>query len=120
MKLSKLYLPLIAFTYLISSCNKNEAVSLRWDQTGCANPWDEHIDLDTFTTEGYQQGIYDYLTNEGITVNYISSSFDSSKVELCLACHCKTGEVFEINIPKKDKRKLKRLGRNSQFELAFY
>ena len=120
MKLTKLLIPLIAFICLIVSCNKNEAVSLRWDQTGCSNPWDEHIDLDTFTVEAYQQGILDYLNYEGITVNYISTEFDSSKIELCYACHCKTGEVIEINIPKKDKRKLKRLCSNNQFGLAFY
>jgi hypothetical protein len=120
MKISKLFIPLISITFLISSCNKNEAVTLRWDQTGCSNPWDEHINLDTFTIEGYHQGIYDYLTHEGITANYISSKFDSSKVELCFACHCKTGDIIEINIPKKNKRKLERLGCNNQFGLTFY
>ena len=93
---------------------------MRWDLTGCSNPWDDHIHLDTFTTEGYTQGIYDYLTAQGIEVNYVTSEFDSSKVELCLACHCKTGEVIIINLPKKEKRKLKRLAGNNQFDLEFY
>ena len=91
-----------------------------WDETGCSNPWDSFITLDSFTLEGYHQGIHDYLTAEDITVNYISSKIDSSKIELCLACHCKTGKVITINIPKRDKQKLKKLSGNNQFGLAFY
>ena len=120
MKTSKFFLPLLSIVCLLASCNKNEAISLKWDQTGCSNPWDEYIDLDTFTVEGYHQGILNYLSNEGINVNYISSDFDSSKIELCYACHCKTGEVIEINVPRKHKRKLKKLSGNNQFGLDFY
>ena len=114
------YIFVIVILIALASCNKNEAISMRWDLTGCSNPWDSHINLDTFTTEGYNQGIYDYLTAEGIEVNYVSSEFDSSKVELCYACHCKTVEVIIISIPKKEKRKLKKLAGNNQFNLEFY
>ena len=114
------YIFVIVILIALASCNKNEAISMRWDLTGCSNPWDSHINLDTFTTEEYNQGIYDYLTAEGIEVNYVSSEFDSSKVELCYACHCKTGEVIIISIPKKEKRKLKKLAGNNQFNLDFY
>ena len=114
------YIYVIVILITLASCNKNEAISMRWDLTGCSNPWDSHINLDTFTTEGYNQGIYDYLTAQGIEVNYVSSEFDSSKVELCYACHCKTGEVITISIPKKEKRKLKKLAGNNQFNLEFY
>ena len=114
------YIYVIVILIALASCNKNEAISMRWHLTGCSNPWDSHIQLDTFTTEGYNQGIYDYLTAQGIEVNYVSSEFDSSKVELCYACHCKTGEVIIISIPKKEKRKLKKLAGNNQFNLEFY
>ena len=120
MKQVKLFIYLFIAVVMVAGCNKNEAVTMRWDLTGCFNPWDSEITLDTFTTEAYHQGIYDYLTAENIAVNYISSEFDSSKVELCLACHCKTGEILLINIPKRDKRKLKRLENNNQFNLEFY
>ena len=93
---------------------------MHWDETGCSNPWDNFITLDTFTTEAYHIGINNYLTSEGITVNSISSELDSSKIELCMACHCKTGYVITINIPKGDKRKLKKLSGNNQFGLDFY
>ena len=120
MKQVKLFLYLFIAGVLVAACNKDEAVTMRWDLTGCSNPWDSQINLDTFTTEGYHQGIYDYLSSENIQVNYISSEFDSSKAEVCLACHCKTGEIILINIPKRDKSKLKRLLNNNQFNLEIY
>lgn len=113
-------LSILGLTGIIVSCNKDKAISMYWDETGCSNPWDNYITLDTFTIEAYHQGINNYLISEGITLNYISTEFDSSKIELCLACHCKTGQVITINIPKGDKRKLKKLGGNNQFGLAFY
>tara|TARA_B100001287_G_C22496330_1_gene441384 strand:+ start:242 stop:601 length:360 start_codon:yes stop_codon:yes gene_type:complete len=114
------YLSLYALLCLFVSCSKNQAISMHWDETGCSNPWESFITLDSFTLEGYHQGIHDYLTAEDINVNYISSELDSSKIELCFACHCKTGKVITINIPKGDKQKLKRLSGNNQFGLAFY
>ncbi len=93
---------------------------MRWDLTGCFNPWDNYFNLDTFSNEGYNAGIISYLSEEGIDVNYITSEFDSSKVELCYACHCKTGTVITVNIPIRDKRKLKNLVPNNQFNLSFY
>ena len=120
MKQVKLFIYLFIACLMVATCNKHEAVTMCWDLTGCSNPWDSQINLDTFTIEGYHQGIYDYLSAENIQVNYISSEFDSSKVELCLACFCKTGEIILINILKIDKRKLKRLVNNNQFNLEIY
>ena len=67
------YFSLYILLCLLVSCNKNQAISMHWDETGCSNPWDSFITLDSFTLEGYHQGIHDYLTAEDITVNYISS-----------------------------------------------
>ena len=120
MKQVKLFIYLFIVVIIVAACNKDEAVTMRWDLTGCSNPWDSQINLDTFTTEGYHQGIYDYLMAENIAINYISSEFDSSKAEVCLACFCKTGEIILINIPKRDKSKLKRLVNNNQFNLELY
>ena len=114
------FFSLIIILGLMVSCNKDQAISMHWDETGCFNPWDNFITLDTFTTEAYHQGINDYLTSEGIAVNYISSELDSSKIEFCYACHCKTGTVITVNIPTKDRRKLKNLAPNNQFDLSFY
>lgn len=120
MKFIKISISIIAFISVVNSCNKNDTITMRWDQTGCFNPWDDHIHLDTFSTEAYHQGVYDFLKTEGIEVNSVSSEFDSTKIELCYACHCKTGEVILINIPKKDKRKLKKIVCGNQFDLKFY
>ncbi len=120
MKQVKLFIYLFIAGVMVAACNKDEDITMRWDLTGCFNPWDSQIILDTFTTEGYHQAIFDYLSAENIQVNYISSEFDSSKVELCLACFCKTGEIILINIPKRDKSKLKRLEGKNQFNLEFY
>ena len=109
-----------SLTIFLFSCSKNEPLSMRWDLTGCSNPWDDYFSLDTFSTEGYNAGVYEYLSDEGIDVNYITSEFDSSKVEFCLACHCKTGTIIIINVPTKDRRKLKNLAPNNQFDLSFY
>ena len=117
MKQVKLFIYLFIAGVLVAACNKDEAVTMRWDLTGCSNPWDSEISWDTFTTEGYHKGIYDYIMAENIAVNYISSEFDSSTIELCLACHCKTGEILLINIAKSDKRKIKRLENNKQCKL---
>ena len=114
------YLSLYTFLWLFASCNKHQTICMHWDETGCSNPWDNFITLDSLTLEEYHQGINDYLISEGITVNYISSKLDSSKIELCLACHCKTGRVITINILKEDERKLKQLNGNNQFGLSFY
>jgi hypothetical protein len=118
--MKQINLTLIIITIFFGSCAKNEPLSMRWDLTGCFNPWDSQIRLDTFSNEGYNQGIYDYLTAEGIDVNYVTSEFDSSKIELCFACHCKTGTVIIVNITTKDRRELKNLVPNNQFDLNFY
>ena len=57
--------------------------------------------------------------SENIDLISLTHEYDSSKAEFCLACHCKTGKVFELIVPKNDKRKMKRLGLN-QFDLHFY
>jgi len=118
--MKKTFLAVLSITLLLFSCDKNKETTLHWDQTGCSNPWDDYISLDSFTVEAYHEGINDYLTEQDITVYSISSELDSTIIQLCLACHCKTGEVISIRIPTKDKRKLKRLVNNNQFGLEFY
>ena len=110
----------MAMIFIIAACTKNESIDMRWDQTGCLNPWDNHFSLDSFTHEAYNAGVYDYLTSEGITINSVTSIIDSSKMEFCYACHCKSGTVLIINIPSNEKRQLQQLAPANQFELAFY
>ena len=118
--MKKTILAILTITILLFSCDKDKETTLYWDQTGCFNPWDDYISLDSFTVEAYHEGINDYLNEQEITVYSITSEFDSTKMELCYACHCKTGTVITVNIPIKDKRKLKNLVPNNQFDLSFY
>ena len=95
---------------LLFSCTKNSSTTFKYDITGCANFWDKHYTADTFSLEALNNTIHDFLATENIEVNYIEFEFDSTKVELCYACHCKTGTVVVVNTSCKNKRKMKRLG----------
>ena len=101
------------------SCTKNTQTTFYWDETGCSDPWLDFYLADTFSQEAQMKAIEDYLSNENIDLISLESQFDSSKIELCLACHCKTGKVFKFIIPQNDKSKMKSLGIN-QFDLNFY
>ena len=101
------------------SCTKNTQITFYWDETGCSDPWLDFYLADTFSQEAQMKAIEDYLSNENIDLISLDSQFDSSKIELCLACQCKTGKVFTLIIPQNDKRKMKSLGIN-QFDLNFY
>ena len=112
---------LYIFSIIISSfsCTKNPQITFYWDETGCSDPWLDFYTADTFSQEAQNNAIGDYLFSENIYLISISHEYDSSKAEFCLACHCKTGKVFELIVPKNDKRKMKNLGIN-QFDLHFY
>ena len=109
-------IPIILFSF---SCTKINQTTFYWDETGCSDPWLDFYTADTFSQEALNNAIRDYLLNENIDLISLSHEYDSSKAEFCLACHCKTGKVFELIVPKNDKRKMKRLGLN-QFDLHFY
>lgn len=112
---------LYIFSIIISSfsCTKNSQITFYWDETGCSDPWLDFYSADTFSQEAQNNAIRDYLLSENIELISLSHEYDSSKVEFCLACHCKTGKVFELIVPKNDKRKMKNLGID-QFDLHFY
>ena len=112
---------LYIFSIIISSfsCTKNSQITFYWDETGCSDPWLDFYSTDTFSQEAQNNAIRDYLLSENIELISLSHEYDSSKVEFCLACHCKTGKVFELIVPKNDKRKMKNLGID-QFDLHFY
>tara|TARA_B100000927_G_scaffold218169_1_gene178323 strand:+ start:53 stop:427 length:375 start_codon:yes stop_codon:yes gene_type:complete len=112
---------LYIFSIIISSfsCTKNSQITFYWDETGCSDPWLDFYTADTFSQEAQNNAIRNYLLSENIDLISLSHEYDSSKAEFCLACHCKTGKVFELIVYKNDKRKMKNLGLN-QFDLHFY
>ena len=117
--LEKQFLFIISIILFSFSCTKINQTTFYWDETGCSDPWLDFYFADTFSQEALNNAIRDYLLNENIDLISLSHEYDSSKAEFCLACHCKTGKVFELIVPKNDKRKMKRLGLN-QFDLHFY
>ena len=117
--LKKYFLYILSFIVLSFSCTKKTQTTFYWDETGCSDPWLEFYSSDTFSQEAQNNAIRDYLLSENIDLISLSHEYDSSKAEFCLACHCKTGKVFELIVSKNDKRKMKNLGLN-QFDLHFY
>tara|TARA_B100001057_G_scaffold98476_1_gene95219 strand:- start:1476 stop:1850 length:375 start_codon:yes stop_codon:yes gene_type:complete len=117
--LEKQFLFIISIILFSFSCTKINQTTFYWDETGCSDPWLDFYTADTFSQEALNNAIRDYLLIENIDLISLSHEYDSSKAEFCLACHCKTGKVFELIVPKNDKRKMKRLGLN-QFDLHFY
>ena len=105
---------------LFYSCSKNsEPTIFYWDETGCSDPWLDFYTADSFSQEEQYLSIENYLSSENIELISVVHFYDSTKAEFCLACHCKTGKIFELTIPKKDKGKINNLGIN-QFDLHFY
>ena len=94
---------------LLSACGKENPRVFYFDETGCSNPWDDYYSADTLSTEALSETIYAFLSDEGIDVESVEIGFDSSKVELCYACHCKTGTVISVTATRGDRRKLKKL-----------
>lgn len=115
----KYFLHIFSIIILSFACSKNTQTTFYWDETGCSDPWLDFYTSDTFSQEAQRKALEDYLLSKNIELISLDSQFDSSKIELCLACHCKTGKVFELIIPNNDKRKIKNLGIN-QFNLHFY
>ena len=94
----------------LNSCDKEKSNTYYFDATGCSNPWDRYYVVDTFSYEHLRFAINDFLVDENIMVNSIGFDFDSTKVELCFACHCKTGNIVIVNVESGKKSKMKNLG----------
>ena len=107
---SALYLIPLMSVMILLSCNKNNNLNLFYfDETGCSDPWVGSFVPDTFTLDTYKEQIELFLNSENIEVNSIVFDFDSNKVELCYACHCKTGRVIKVEISSGKRRKMKDL-----------
>ena len=117
--LEKQFLFIISIILFSFSCTKINQTTFYWDETGCSDPWLDFYSADTFSQETLNNAIRDYFLSQNIDLISLSHEYDSSKAEFCLACHCKTGKVFELIVSKNDKRKMKNLGLN-QFDLHFY
>jgi hypothetical protein len=105
------YLFTISLIIVLTSCGKRDAPApFYFDETGCSNPWDSYYQSDTFSLEALRESIEVYFQDENIPINSVDFDFDSSKIELCYACHCTTGRIIVVNAPRNQKRKMKQLG----------
>ena len=109
----KISLYLISFLGMLclsqAACNKSAPVSLYFDETGCANPWDSYYEADSFSLEALEQSIYRMLIDKQIKDAAVHFDFDSTKIQLCLACHCTTGRIIEVQTTQTNNTTLRRL-----------
>lgn len=75
-----------------------------WDESGCADYWGDSVEGESVVTI-----ISRYLKTKGVTILKFSIDFDTSKVEYCMACHCKTGRVYSVVVPASEKSKMRDL-----------
>ncbi|MFT6167736.1 MAG: hypothetical protein ACJASF_002436 [Vicingaceae bacterium] len=107
MKINLFLLVVLSVTISLSSCKKDdESTTFYWDETSCADPWDQY---GGDTAEERMAYLEDFLDDEKIKVQDISFKIDPNKVQTCEACHCTTGKVFKVNVPWADKRRMKKL-----------
>ena len=105
------YIYVIVILIALASCGKRDnPTPFYFDETGCSNPWDSYYATDTFSQEALSESIEAYFQDQNIQINSVDFDFDSSKVELCFACHCKTGRIIIVNAPLGKKRKMKNIG----------
>ena len=105
------YIYVIVILIALASCGKRDTPTpFYFDETGCSNPWDSYYVADTFSLEALRESIEVYFQDENIPINSVDFDFDSSKIELCYACHCKTGRIIIVNAPRYKKRKMKNIG----------
>lgn len=90
-----------------SSCEKNqESTTFFWDETSCADPWKQDSDD---TEEERKESIENYLGEQNVKVENIKFEFDSTRIQLCEACHCTTGRIIIVKVSWYDKRKMRKL-----------
>lgn len=91
---------IVALIALVSCSKEKRFTTYKWDETSCSDPWQ--------TNEF--NGIQDFLDSKGIEVKKLEVNFDSSKVQLCEACFCTTGQIFQVQVKEKDEAKMKEIG----------
>jgi hypothetical protein len=90
-------------------CDKSAPVSLYFDETGCSNPWDSYYEADSFSLAALEQSIYRMLQDYQIQDATVRFDFDSTKIQLCLACHCTTGRIVVVHTTQANRLALRRL-----------
>lgn len=69
---------------------KDDYITLKYLQTGCADPW-ENSTSDSTTVAN----VSTYLLSQGLFVGGVSIQTDAP-AQVCLACNCKTGKTIYV------------------------
>lgn len=92
------------------ACKKTATVCYYLDEVGCNNPWDSYYTVDSFSIAALEQSIYSMLQDNQIKDATLSLESDSSKVQLCYACHCTTGRIVVVRTRQANAAALRKLG----------
>lgn len=81
---------------ILAACTKSEVIkdrfiTLSYQQTQCADPWNNSVD-DSITLKN----VNEHLKSNGI---YVASLLikQESMAEICTACTCKTGKIIYLS-----------------------
>jgi hypothetical protein len=69
---------------------KDDFTTLKYLQTGCADPWQNSFS-DSFTIAN----VTTYLLSQGLFVDSVFIKKDTP-AQVCLACNCKTGKTIYV------------------------
>ena len=85
---------LILILLILPCCNKLEDYQwFRYAETGCSDRW---RNFPHTTNEELKDAVKTYMKNNSIDVLVITIGFDSSLVETCKSCECRTGKFIDL------------------------
>jgi hypothetical protein len=110
-----LFIPIMSLVLMIlPSCEQNTSSDIfYYDETGCSDVWWQDTPSgDTLTPQIYEDWVTSYLENKNIKVVSFQVIYPSTVVLSCRACHCKTGDILQVEVEVKsgNKRKMRRIG----------
>lgn len=103
-------LPLISLSLLLAACSKDAATDNRlmaYDQTYCADPWEEATLR--YTDAQIADKVAGYLHERGIAAAGISIRAVRPG-EGCNACSCRTGKVIYVTVNTVQVEQMKAIG----------
>jgi hypothetical protein len=104
-------LTILSLSINFSCEKKGDIIVMRYNETGCSNPWDEDSsDKISFSINDpdYENKVKIYLVQSGISVKRITITNDGP-ISGCEACFCTTGRRINISIYERDKDSAEKL-----------
>lgn len=106
---TSLLLSLLTLSISVSCSNDDDdQVLFLWNQTGCADPWDNGS---ATSNEEISAAMKSYLSENGVKdARIINFEFDESLATSCLACSCTTGTIIHVETAEANSSKMETLG----------